>query len=54
MPKDGFYTIYLNSRYNLEQNILSLEHELLHIKNGDYENDYSVDMLEFYSHVENA
>ena len=54
LPKDGFYTVYLNSRYNLEQNILSLEHELLHIKNGDYEKDYSVDLLEFYSHSENT
>ena len=50
MPKDDFYTIYLNSRYCLEQNITSLEHELAHIKNGDYDKYCPVDLLEFYSH----
>ena len=53
MPKDDYYTIYLNSRYNLEQNINSLEHELTHIKNGDYDKDYPVDFLEFYAHSKN-
>lgn len=53
MPRDGFYTIYLNSRYNLEQNIISLEHELQHIKNGDYDKEYPVDLIELYSHNTN-
>lgn len=50
MPKDDFYTIYLNSRYSREQNISSLEHELRHIKNGDYEKECSVNILETNAH----
>lgn len=53
MPKDDFYTVYLNSRYCIEQNITSLEHELEHIKNGDYDKNVTVDILEFYSHSAN-
>lgn len=54
MPKDDFYTIYLNSRYCMEQNMKSLEHELLHIRNGDYDKRCSVDFLELYSHGSNV
>lgn len=53
-PKDGFYTIYINSRYCREQNEISLNHELKHIKNGDYDKNTSVDLLEFYSHTSNT
>lgn len=53
MPKDDFYTIYLNSRYCIEQHLKSLEHELRHIRNGDYDKQCSVDLLELYSHNSN-
>lgn len=54
MPKDGFYTIYLNSRYCREQNQISLNHELKHISSGDYEKNYSVDLIEVYAHHSNT
>jgi len=54
MPKDGFYTVYLNSRYCEEQNRLSFNHELKHIRNGDYDKKCSVDILEIYTHVANT
>lgn len=54
LPGDGFYTIYLNSRYCREQNKLSLEHELRHIKNGDYDKDKSVDLIEIFAHNANT
>jgi len=54
MPKDGFYTIYINSRYCREQNLISLEHELKHIRNGDYEKKISADLIEIYAHVSNT
>ena len=53
MPKDGFYTIYLNSRYCMEQNMRSIEHELTHIRNGDYDKQCSVDLLEIFVHKGN-
>lgn len=54
MPKDGFYTIYLNSRYCREQNQISLQHELRHIHNGDYDKKMSADLIEIYTHSTNA
>lgn len=50
MHDDGFYTIYLNSRYCEEQNRRSLEHELMHIANGDYDKSCSVDFMELHAH----
>ena len=54
LPKDDFYTIYINTRYCAEQNKLSLEHELRHIENGDYDKKCSADLLEFFSHGSNT
>lgn len=48
--RNDFYTIVLNSRLNFEQNNASYEHELQHIKNGDYEKKCSVSMIEFMAH----
>lgn len=54
LPKNGFYTVYINSRYCREQNEISLKHEIRHIKNGDYDKKSSVDLLEFYAHISNS
>lgn len=48
--RNDFYTIVLNSRLSSEQNNISYEHELRHIKNGDYEKKCSVNMIEFMAH----
>lgn len=47
---DQTYTIVLNSKLNYEQNMISYEHELKHILNGDYEKKCSVDLIEINAH----
>lgn len=46
---DSTYTVVLNSRLSHEQNLLSYQHELFHIENGDFEKD-NVDMIELSAH----
>lgn len=47
---DGFYTIVLNSTLSREQNLISYQHEIMHIKNGDFDKKCSADLIELYSH----
>lgn len=47
---DDTYTIILNSRLSREKNMESYAHELLHIKNGDYEKKCSIDLIEIAAH----
>ena len=47
---DFTYTIFLNSRHSREQNLISCEHEINHIINGDYEKKCSVDIIEINAH----
>ncbi len=45
--EDGSYTVMLNARHSSEQNKHTLDHEIRHIKNGDYDDvDASVDAIE--------
>lgn len=45
--QDGSCTIMLNARHSSEQNKSTLDHEIRHIKNGDYDDvDASVDTIE--------
>lgn len=48
--KDMSYTIILNSRLSHEQNVVSYQHELNHIFNGDYDKKCNVDMIEVNAH----
>ena len=48
--KDQTYTILLNCKLSHEQNLISYEHELNHIKNGDYEKQCSANMIELIAH----
>lgn len=51
VPSYNFYTICLNARHSAEQNKKSLEHELKHIKNGDYDKEgVNVDLIECFTH----
>lgn len=50
IPNDGYYTIYINSRYCSEQNRISLHHELKHIENGDYDKALPANLIELYAH----
>ena len=43
--EDGTYTILLNSRLNYEQQRKSYLHELLHLKNNDFDKE-DVDLIE--------
>ena len=52
MNKDHSYTIVLNSKLSHEQNLISYQHEIVHIKNGDYEKKCSVDMIELIAHYD--
>lgn len=48
---DLSYTIVLNSRLNYERQQKAYQHEINHIKNGDYDRKCSVDLLECYAHA---
>lgn len=50
---DGSYTIFVNSRYNLEQQKEGVDHELRHIFNGDFDSDLSKDVnkMELRAHM---
>lgn len=43
---EGFYTIVLNSRLSYQEQIKTYEHELRHIKNGDFYSGKSVETIE--------
>lgn len=50
---DGSYTVILNSKLSHEQNIISYNHEVDHILNGDYEKKCNnVDIIEFNAHID--
>lgn len=48
--KDQTYTIVLNCKLSHEQNLLSYQHELNHIINGDYEKKCPTDIIEIIAH----
>ena len=48
---DGSYTIILNSRHTHERHLLSYQHEMNHILNGDYDKKCGADIIEFYAHT---
>lgn len=50
--QDDYYTIVLNSNLTHEQNMISYWHELRHIQNSDFIKSCPVNMIEFYSHME--
>ena len=50
LNKDQSYTIVLNSKLSYEQNLISYQHEIDHIRNGDYEKKCSVDLIEIIAH----
>lgn len=46
---DASYTIVLNARLTWERRLQAYQHEIEHIKNGDYERS-SADFIELYAH----
>lgn len=47
---DGSYTIFINARMGAMQQKRTLEHELKHIENGDFDKKCSADLIEIYAH----
>ena len=47
---DATYTVVLNSRLNHERNLEAYLHELIHLKNNDFEKDRSADLIELETH----
>lgn len=49
---DGSYTIFINARLNMEQQLEAYMHALGHIIHGDfdYDNIRTVDEIEHYAH----
>ena len=50
--KDGYYTILINSILDRQQQMKILEHEMKHIKNGDFEKKCPADLIEAYMHMD--
>ncbi len=48
--KDGSYWIAISNRLNAAEQAAALEHEKLHILNGDFEKDQSADDIEKAAH----
>lgn len=47
--EDDSYTVLINSRLNYEQRMKAYAHELMHIKNGDFDM-FDVQEIEIISH----
>lgn len=47
---DMSFTIIINSKIGSNQQLMAYEHEINHIKNGDYDRHCSVDLIEFFAH----
>lgn len=47
---DGSYTIFVNSKLNIEQQHLGCMHEIEHIKHEDIQRDESADIIESITH----
>ncbi len=51
---DMSFTIIINSKIGRFQQLSAYQHELSHIRNGDYNKNGSVDIIELYAHsIEN-
>ena len=46
----GDFTIFINARMSQERQKKACEHELKHIRNGDFDRTGSVDLIEIYAH----
>ena len=48
--EDMSFTIIINSKIGKHQQLLAYQHEISHIRNGDYYKGGSVDAIESYAH----
>lgn len=47
---DNSYSVILNSRLTHERRMQAYQHEISHIKNGDYDKKCSSDIIELFAH----
>lgn len=47
---DMSFTIIINAKMGKEQQLLAYEHEINHIKNGDYDKNCSANLIELVAH----
>ena len=48
--RNGDYNICLNARISYEDRLEAYEHELKHIKHGDFQRSASADLIEIFAH----
>lgn len=48
--EDMSFTVMINAKIGKEQQLLAYEHEINHIKNGDYDKNCSADSIEQAAH----
>ena len=44
--EDGTYNIYVNAKYNIEQQQIIYEHEMCHIRHSDFNNSENIVTVE--------
>lgn len=47
-----YYTIFINSKLNNDMQLLTYDHEIGHISNGDFASMVDVDKLELMRHIQ--
>lgn len=47
---DGWYTVILNQNLSHQKNVETYQHELEHIRKGDFDRKCSVGLIEIFAH----
>lgn len=49
--RNGDYNVYINSRLSFERQLMTYQHELKHVLNGDFNKSGSADLIEIHAHM---
>lgn len=49
--RNGDYNVYINSNISFEHQLLTYQHEINHILNGDFTKSGSADLIEIHAHM---
>ena len=52
--KNDDFNIYINARLSSEQRMEAYEHEMRHIRRGDFRKAAKADMIEIFTHYESV
>lgn len=50
LDRAGDFTVFINSKMTRERQEEACQHELEHIRNGDFDRTGSADLIEIYAH----